>query len=47
MARRAEALAAQGKKLDGAIYKERIEKVKHGSGKNAWIEERKTIVVRI
>jgi hypothetical protein len=29
------------------IYKERIQKIRHGSGKNTWIEERKTIVVRI
>lgn len=47
IARRAEALSMQGKTLDGTIYKERIERVTHGSGKNAWVEERKTIVVRI
>jgi hypothetical protein len=47
IARRAEALAAQGKRLDGATYKERIERVTHGSGKKAWVEERKTTVVRI
>ncbi len=47
IARRAEALALKGKKQDGAVYKERIEKIKRGSGKNAWIEERKTTVVRI
>ncbi len=47
VARRTEALAKKGKKQDGAIYEERIEKIKRGSGKNAWIEERKTAVVRI
>jgi len=47
IARRAQALAAQGKRLDGATYKERIERVKHGSGKKARIEERMTTVVRI
>ena len=47
IARRAEALALEGKTLDGAIYKERIEEIKHASGKNAWIEKRKTTVVRI
>jgi hypothetical protein len=47
IARRAEALAAQGKTLDGCTYKERVEKVRHGSGKNAWVEERTTTVVRI
>jgi hypothetical protein len=47
IARRAEALALEGKTLDGAIYKERIEEIKHGSGKSAWIEKRKTTVVRI
>jgi hypothetical protein len=47
IARRVEALAKQGKKQDGAIYKERIEKISRGSGKSAWIEERTTTVVRI
>ena len=47
IARRAEALAKKGKLQEGAIYEERIEKIKRGSGKNAWIEERKTAVVRI
>ena len=47
MARNAEALALKGKTLDGAIYKERIEEIRHGSGQSAWIEKRKTIVVRI
>jgi Transposase DDE domain len=47
IARRAEALALQGKKQDGVAYKERIEKIKRGSGKSAWVEERKTTVVRI
>ena len=47
IARRAEALAVEGKTLDGAIYKERIERVPRGSGKNAWVEEQKTIIVRI
>lgn len=47
IARRAQALAAQGQRLDDATYEERIVKVRHGSGKTATIEERKTIVVRI
>ena len=47
IARRAEALAAQGKTLAGCTYKERTEKVRHGSGKKAWVEERTTTVVRI
>jgi len=45
--RRTEELAAKGKRLDGATYKERVERVTHGSGKKAWVEERKTTVVRI
>ena len=47
MARRAEALAAQGRALDGTTYKERVEKVQRGAGKNATVEERKTVVVGI
>lgn len=47
IARRAQALAAQGKPLDGATYAERVERVTHGSGKKAWVEEQKTTVVRI
>jgi len=47
IARRAEALAVQGKALEGATYQERIERVTHGSGKKATVEERKTTVVRI
>ena len=47
IARRAQALAGQGKPLDGATYAERVERVTHGSGKKAWVEERKTTVVRI
>ncbi len=47
IARRAQALAAQGKALEGATYKERIERVTHGSGKKVTVEERKTTVVRI
>ena len=47
IARRAEALAQKGKTLKGAIYKERIEKIRHGSGKTATVEERKTAIVRI
>jgi hypothetical protein len=47
IARRAEALATQGKGLDGCTYEERIERVTHGSGKKATVEERKTTVVRI
>ncbi len=45
--RRAEGLAAKGKRLDGATYKERVERVTHGAGKQAWVEARKTTVVRI
>jgi len=47
IARRAERLAAQGRDLEGCTYKERIERVKRGSGKNATVEERKTAVVGI
>jgi hypothetical protein len=47
IARRAQALAAQGKPLDGATYAERVQQVTHSSGKKAWVEERKTTVVRI
>ena len=47
IARRAEALAAQGRALDGTTYKERVEKVQRGAGKNATVEERKTVVVGI
>ncbi len=47
IARRAEALALKGQKLEGATYSEQIEEIKHGSGKNAWVEKRKTSVVRI
>ncbi len=47
IARRAEALAAQGQPLEGCTYTERIEKVKRGSGKNATVHERKTVVVGI
>ena len=35
IARRAEALAAQGRALEGTTYKERVEKVQRGAGKNA------------
>jgi hypothetical protein len=47
IARRAEALAAQGRALDGTTYQERVEKVQRGAGKNATVEERKTVVVGI
>lgn len=47
IARRAEALHAKGKTLEGATYKERVVKLKRGSGKNATVEERKTVVVGI
>ncbi len=47
MARRAEMLAGQGRALAGCAYKERIEKTRRGSGKNATVEERKTVVVGI
>lgn len=46
-AREAQSLASQGKTLPGCTYQERIEKIKRGAGKNALIEERTTIVVRI
>jgi len=47
IARRAQALAAQGRTLEGTTYKERVEKVRRGAGKNATVEERKTVVVGI
>ena len=47
IARRAEALAAQGLALEGSTYEERVERVRHGSGKNTTFEDRKTTVVRI
>ncbi len=47
MARRAERLAAQGRDLPGCTYTERIEQVRRGSGKNATVDERKTVVVGI
>jgi len=47
IARRAEALAAQGRALEGTTDKERVEKVQRGAGKNATVEERKTVVVGI
>ena len=47
IARRAEALAAQGRALEGTTDTERVEKVQRGAGKNATVEERKTVVVGI
>ena len=47
IARRAEALAEQGRTLEDCTYEERVERVTHGSGKKARVEERKTTVVRI
>jgi len=47
IAQRAVELAGQGKKMAGCTYQERTEKVKRGAGKNAVIEERKTVVVGI
>ena len=47
IARRAQALAANGKTLDGATYEERVERVTHGSGKHAWVDLRTTTVVRV
>jgi hypothetical protein len=47
IARRAAASVAKGEPVEGAKYKERIEEIKHESGKSAWVEKRKTIVVRI
>ena len=47
IAHRAQALAAQGQALKGATYRERVEKLRRGAGKNATVEERKTVVVGI
>lgn len=47
LARRAQELAKQGQILEGCVYKERVEKIKHGAGKNATIEERRTVLVGI
>lgn len=47
IARRAAALAAAGRTLDGCTYEERVERVVRGAGKKAAVEERKTTVVRI
>jgi DDE family transposase len=47
IARRAQALAAQGRTVEGAAYRERVEKVRCGAGKNATVQERKTVVVGI
>ena len=47
IARRAEQAAAEGKSLDGCTYKERLKKVKRGAGKNATVEEQKTVLVGI
>jgi len=47
IARRAEALAAQGRALDGTTDTERVETGQRGAGKNATVEERKTVVVGI
>jgi len=47
IARRAAALAAQGEALASCTYKERIDRVTHGAGKNTTVEERTTTVVRI
>ena len=47
IARRAEGLAAQGRALEGTTYRERVEKVQRGAGKNATVQERKTVVVGI
>jgi len=47
IAHRAAQSAAEGKSLEGCTYKERIQKVKHGAGKNATVEERKTVLVGV
>jgi hypothetical protein len=47
IARRAAAKAAAGRKLEGCVYRERTERITHSSGRKAWTEERKTIVVGI
>lgn len=47
IAQRAEPLAKRGKTLEGTTYKERTQEVKRGAGKNATVEERRTVVVGI
>lgn len=47
IARRATGEAVKGRDLDGCVYRERTREVSHGSGKNAWTEERMTTVVGI
>jgi hypothetical protein len=47
IAHRAETLARQGRDLEGCTYQERTQKVGHGSGKKATVEERTTTVVGI
>jgi hypothetical protein len=47
VARRAEAMAAEGRTVAGATYMERTVRVRHGSGKTARMESRTTTVVRI
>jgi hypothetical protein len=47
IARRAEAANARGQTLDGCIFRERVEQVTHGAGKNATTESRSTVLVGI
>ena len=47
IARRAEAEAKRGRTLDGCIFRERHEEVRHGAGKNARTETRTTTLVGI
>lgn len=47
IARRAQACAEQGRTVKGATYRERVEKVRRGAGKNATVQEQKTVVVGI
>jgi len=47
IARRAEAAHGRGEKVEGAVYRERTEKVTRGSGKNAKVETRTTTVVGV
>ena len=47
IARRAQAAHLQGKSIEGCVYRERVETVTHGSGKNATKETRTTVLVGI
>jgi hypothetical protein len=47
IARNAEAAHRQGKSIDGTVYRERVDTVTRGAGKNARTEQRTTTVVGI